>query len=156
MSVQAHDAPWRHVDVSVLAAVGSIAAIGLIMVNSATTRKLASQGVDPHFYLKRQVVFVAVGMAAMVFTATVDYRVYRDFAPFVYGGTILAPAAVVSPLGASTQGTPAWFPIGSFQLQPSEISKVALVLSLATYLGHQRDGELDRRRLLTILALGGI
>lgn len=150
------DSAWRHIDVSLVAAVGSIALIGLVLVYSATDRKLAAEGVDPHYYLKRQAVFVAIGFAAMVLTAAVDYRVYRDFAPMVYGATVLALAAVVSPLGASSKGHQAWFPIASFQLQPSEISKIVLVLALAAYIGHQRDGDLDVRRLITVLVLAGV
>jgi rod shape determining protein RodA len=149
-------APWRHVDVSLIAAVLSIAGIGLLMVYSATNRKLAAQGIDPKFYIKRQLLFVFLGVAAMILTATFDYRKYRDFAPFIYGGAVLALAAVVSPLGASSKGHQAWFPLGSFQLQPSEMSKVAIVLCLAAYLGAVRDGGLGLRRLATVLALAGV
>jgi rod shape determining protein RodA len=149
-------APWRHVDVSLIAAVLSIAGIGVVMVYSATNRKLAAQGIDPKFYIKRQVLFVLLGVAAMILTATVDYRKYRDFAPFIYGAAVLALAAVVSPLGASSKGHQAWFPIGSFQLQPSEMSKIAIVVALAAYLGAVREGGLGRRRLATVLAIVGV
>ena len=117
-------APWRHVDMTLIAAVISIAGIGVLLVYSATNRKLAAQGIDPHYYLKRQVMFVALGLAAMIVTSAVDYRTYRDFAPLLYGGTVLLLAAVISPLGASSKGHQAWFPLGSFQLQPSEMAKI--------------------------------
>jgi rod shape determining protein RodA len=152
---RAGDNAWRHVDISLLAALGSLVLIGLIMVYSAT-KKFAGPGGDPHYYLKRQAVFVLVGLAGMVLAAAVDYRVYRDFAPVVYAGTVLLLLAVVSPLGASSKGHQAWFPIGSFQLQPSELSKVALVVCLAAYIGHSREGTLSARRLITVLILAGI
>jgi len=148
----ARDNNWRHLDVSLVAAVLSIAAIGLIMVYSATSQKTT----DPRFYLKRQLVFVAAGLGIMVLTATVDYRVYRDFAPFVYLGTVAGLGLVVSPVGASSKGHQAWFALGTFQLQPSEISKMALILVLAAYIGAHRESELNLRRLITAVILAGV
>jgi rod shape determining protein RodA len=148
--------PWRHLDLTLLVAVASVAAIGVVMVYSATNRKLAAQGVDPHFYLKRQALFFAVGFGIMLLTAVFDYRIYRDFALLVYGATVFALALVVSPLGASSKGHQAWFPLGSFQLQPSELSKIALVLCLAAYIGNRRDRPLDARALVTILGLAAL
>jgi rod shape determining protein RodA len=142
--------------VSLIAAVLSIAAIGLVMVYSATERKLLAQGTNPHYFVERQALFVALGLVAMVAVTLVDYRVYRDYAPIIYGVTVLALAGVISPVGASSKGHQAWFPIGSFQLQPSEMSKVALVLCLAAYIGSRREGVLDGRRLIRILLLAGI
>jgi rod shape determining protein RodA len=149
-------APWRHIDVTLVAAVISIAGIGVLMVYSATNRKLVAQGADPRYYLKRQALFIVLGLGAMVVTAAVDYRMYRDFAAFLYGATVLLLAAVISPLGASSKGHQAWFPLGSFQLQPSEMSKVALVICLAAYIGQQRDGQMGLRKLLTVLVLAGV
>jgi rod shape determining protein RodA len=72
--------------------------------------------------------------------------------------------AVVSPLGAKSKGHQAWFPLGSFQLQPSEISKVALIVSLAAFAawsgrgaGRSDDeGELGTPKLIGILVMAGI
>ena len=148
--------PWRHVDMTLIAAVISIAGIGVLLVYSATNRKLAAQGIDPRYYLKRQAMFIVLGLGAMLITAAIDYRSYRDFAPLLYGATVLLLAAVISPLGASSKGHQAWFPLGTFQLQPSEISKIALVVCLAAYIGQQRDGAMSVRRLITVLLLAGI
>jgi rod shape determining protein RodA len=147
--------PWRHVDLGLLGAVVGIMFMGILLVTSATSPKLATHGGDPHYYLKRQAAFTAVGLVIIVLTALVDYRVYRDFAWFVYGGTVALLLLVVSPLGASSKGHQAWFPIGSFQLQPSEISKIGVMLCLAAYLGSRREGEFGIRRLVTVLAIAG-
>ena len=152
----ASDTPWRHIDISLIAGVFSIAAIGLLMVYFAKERQLIAQGINPRYYVERQGLFVLIGIAAMMAVATIDYRVFRDFAPIVYGAVVLGLAAVISPLGASSKGHQAWFPLGSFQLQPSEMSKIAIVLCLAAYIGNRREGSIDGRRLLTILVLAGI
>jgi rod shape determining protein RodA len=150
------DTPWRHVDVSLIAAVLSIAAIGLLMVYFATERALIAQGSNPHYYVERQAIFVILGVVAMLAVTMVDYRIYRDYAPIIYGAVILILVGVISPVGASSKGHQAWFALGSFQLQPSEMSKVALVLCLAAYVGSRREGTLDGRRLLGVLALAGV
>jgi rod shape determining protein RodA len=152
----ASDTPWRHIDVSLIAAIFSIAAIGLLMVYFAKERQLVAQGISPRYYVERQGIFVLIGIGAMIAVATVDYRIYRDFAPIVYGAAVLGLAAVVSPLGASSKGHQAWFPLGSFQLQPSEMSKIAIVLCLAAYIGNRRDSGIDGRRLLTILLVAAV
>jgi len=149
------DTPWRHIDVSLLAAVLSIAAIGLLMVYFATERKLIAQGISARYYVERQAIFVLIGVVAMIAVATIDYRIYRDFAPVVYAVVLFGLAAVISPLGASSKGHQAWFPLGSFQLQPSEMSKIAIVLCLAAYIGNRREGGLDGRRLLTVIVIAG-
>jgi len=115
------------------------------------------------FYRKRQAVFVCLGAGLVVVAAVVDYRHWRDFAPFVYGGMCLLLIGVVSPLGAKSKGHQAWFPLGSFQLQPSEMSKIALILCLASFAGWtgrgiRNDGEtaLPIGRLITLLVIAGI
>jgi len=61
---------------------------------------------------------------------------------------------VLSPLGAIHKGQQASFDVGPFQLQPSEFAKIAIVIAVAAYIETHR-GELDGRRLLTVLALAG-
>jgi len=155
--------PIRHLDISLVVALASISLIGLVMVYSATRKKLADSGSDPMFYLKRQAVFVCLGAALVVVAAVVDYRHWRDFAPFVYGGMCLLLIGVVSPLGAKSKGHQAWFPLGSFQLQPSEMSKIALILCLASFAGwtgrgirHDSESALPIGRLITLLVIAGI
>ncbi len=144
-------APWRHVDLALLASVVAIAALGVLMVYSAT-RNL---GADEAFYLRRQGIFTLIGLGVMALVATVDYRVFRDFAPVMYVASVAALLLVLSPLGSSRRGAQAWFQLGGFQLQPSELAKVVLIVCLAAYGAvHRRD--LDGRRLLTVLAMAAV
>jgi rod shape determining protein RodA len=146
--------PWRHVDLSLAAAVLVLASFGLLMIYSATRTRLEEAGSDPQFYLQRQAMFVAIGIGVMVVTAVIDYRVFRDFAPVIYVGTLGLLGLVVF-FGAEHQGQQASFDIGPFQLQPSEFAKVALIVCLAAYVSSVR-GEIDGRRMLTILGLAGL
>ena len=145
-------APWRHLDLTLLLSTIGVAAIGVLMVYSSTRQKQESAGLDPSFFLKRQLVFVALGLVAMAVVTLVDYRRIRDFTPVIYGLAVLALLLVVSPLGTSRRGTQAWFQLGGFQFQPSEVAKLVLILALAAICAGYR-GELDTSGLLTALGL---
>ena len=145
-------APYRHVDLTLLLSTIGIAAIGVLMVFSATRQKQETAGLDPAFFLKRQAVFLLLGLVAMALVALVDYRRIRDFAPILYGGAVLALLLVISPIGTSRRGTQAWFQIGSFQFQPSEVAKVVLIIGLAAVLAGAR-GSLETTGVLTALGL---
>jgi rod shape determining protein RodA len=148
-------AAWRHIDLALLAATVGIAALGVLMVYSATQNKLSDAGLDPYMYLKRQSVWVVLGLLAMAVMVSVDYRVLRDIAPVIYAGTFGLLLLVLSPLGKSTRGAQAWFQVGSFQLEPSEWAKLALIVCVAAYCATHR-GDLDGRRLLTVMGLAAV
>jgi len=148
-------APWRHLDLTLLVCTLSLAAIGILMVYSSTRSKQETAGLDPAFYLKRQAVYVALGLVCMAITTLVDYRRIRDFMPILYGGAVLTLLLVISPIGTSRRGTQAWFQLGAFQFQPSEVSKVVLIVALAAVLAGAR-GHLDTPGLLIALAVAGV
>jgi rod shape determining protein RodA len=148
-------AAWRHVDLVLLAAVMLSAGLGLVMIYSATHLKLEQELSDPLFFLKRQLVWMVLGLGVMAFFALVDYRVFRDFAPLIYLGTIVVLLAVLSPLGSSSRGTQGWFQLGPFQLQPSELAKIAVIIGAAAYCAQFR-GELDWNRTVSILGLAAV
>ncbi|MEO7430284.1 MAG: FtsW/RodA/SpoVE family cell cycle protein, partial [Acidimicrobiales bacterium] len=146
-------APWRHLDLVLVGCVVAIGALGCLMIFSAT------RGRDPAdfdtSYLAKQVLFMGIGLVAMVVTAFVDYRRYRELAPLAYGGVLLLLLMVVTGLGSEKKGSQAWFQLGPFQLQPSELAKIVVILVLASLIAHF-DSELDARRLGVILAAAGV
>ena len=144
-------APWRHVDLVLLAAVALIAALGVLMVYSAT-RNL---GGDEAYYLRRQAVFTLAGLGVMGLVATIDYRVFRDFAPLIYAACVVGLILVLSPLGSNRRGAQAWFQLAGFQLQPSELAKVGLIICIAAY-GTVHRGDLDARRLMGALVMAAL
>ena len=147
--------PVRHLDLALIASTLGIAAIGLVMVYSATRQKQDNAGLDPAFFLKRQAVFLALGLVAMVVVAVIDYHHIRDWAPALYVGAVLTLLLVISPIGTSRRGTQAWFQIGSFQFQPSEVSKLVLIIALAAVCAVYR-GRLETPGLLTALGLAAV
>jgi rod shape determining protein RodA len=148
-------AAWRHIDFGLIIAVIGVACFGILMIYSASRDQLQGSGIDPGYFAKRQAVFVAIGIAAMVLTAAVDYRRLRDLAPAFYIGTVFVLLAVLSPVGQKSRGSQAWFAIGSYQLEPSEFAKVALILSLAAFCALYK-GRLRARHLVVVLALAAV
>ena len=146
-------APWRHVDLLLLGSVGLIAIIGTLMVFSST------RGSDPDAantaVLERHLVFIAAGATVMALTTMADYRRFRDWAPIFYAIVCGLLLGVISPFGTEVNGAQAWFQVGPFQLQPSEFSKIAVIVGLAS-LGAHFGNDIDVRRLAVLLAVPGI
>ena len=146
-------APWRHVDLLMLGCVAAISLIGTLMVFSSTR---GSDDSSPStLVLERHIVFLAAGFTVMALVTMVDYRRFRDYAFIAYGGVCVLLAGVISPLGTEVNGAQAWFQLGGFQLQPSEFSKIAVILVLASLGAHFSD-HVDLRRLGILLALAGL
>jgi rod shape determining protein RodA len=147
--------PWRHLDVLLIVATVMTATLGVLMVFSATRSTVGQAGLASTTYLVRQGTFVAIGAGVMVLVTLVDYRRYRDYAPFAYAGALLLLVAVLSPLGTSVNGAKSWFAFGSFQLQPAEFMKLVTVVLLAA-LCSQGSGQLRGRAVLLAVAVVGV
>jgi rod shape determining protein RodA len=142
---------WRHLDVVLVAAVLLIAAFGTLMVYSSTRVALETNGEAATFYLKKQLIFVAIGVVAMLVVAAIDYHRWIVFSPVIYVLCVLMLLAVFG-VGQSVNGSQKWFQAGSFQLEPSEFAKLALILALAAYAARFK-GQLTAWALAVILVL---
>ena len=145
--------PLRHVDWVLVAAVGVVTTFGALMVYSVTRGPVPPYDTS---FVKRVVMFMIIGAVLMVGTALFDYRRLRDYWPFIYGGSVLLLLLVLIPgVGESRSGTQGWFQIGPFQLQPSEMAKLGMIVGFAG-LASQFRGDLDNTRVLMLLGLCGL
>ena len=148
----------RHVtariDPVLLVTTGVLALTGIVMIYSATKGKLALAGLDPHYYLKRQVLFFVISLVVLVVVSLFDYRRWEQLATILYVGIVLALLAVLSPVGSSALGSQRWFAIpGSpLQLQPSEFATLVLIIAIATYCARRPEG-LDFRDLVRMVLM---
>jgi rod shape determining protein RodA len=97
---------------------------------------------------------MVVGVVVMAVVAAVDYRHFRDWAPVIYGLSVLMLVAVYA-VGHKSKGAQAWFQFGSYQLEPSEFAKIGLIIALASYCA-ARKGHLRARSLAVVLVLSAI
>lgn len=148
--------PLRHIDVVLIGATLAIAALGLVMVHSATQARTRLEGVGPLFYVGRQAAWVLLGLIVMVAVMAIDYRKLRDLAPIGYVAMLFLLGAVLIPgVGTSTKGSQARFQLGALQLQPSEFTKFFLILMLAAYCAAHRE-QFGLRRVVTAVVIAGL
>ncbi len=105
-------------------------ALGAVMVFSAssTTQVLHNGGLsNSAFYLKRTLLFGAIGLVIMHFAARQGLTFIRQMTPLILGGSLFLLVAVMG-AGSSVNGASRWIGPSFLQLQPSEIAKVALLL----------------------------
>jgi len=102
-----------------------IASIGFMMLVSA-----ANGSLEP--WASRQIVRFCIGFLVMLVVALVDIRIWLKYAYLIYALS-LGLLAAVEIIGVSGMGAQRWIDLGLFQLQPSELFKIALVLGLARY-----------------------
>ncbi|KAF0139077.1 MAG: rod shape determining protein RodA [Rhodospirillaceae bacterium] len=114
-----------HVRWSLVTLLGGLGGIGFITLISA-----ADGSLEP--WAGRQVVRFLVSMGLMLGVAMVDIRLWMRYA-YLFYATGLVLLVVVEMHGAVSMGAQRWIDLGLIQLQPSEIMKVALVLTLARY-----------------------
>lgn len=150
----AASAPWRHVDVVLIGATAAIVVVGVLMIYSATRLPLMFAGAAPGTQMHKQAVYAVIGVAAMGATLVFDYRRYLRWAPLLYVGSILMLLATLA-IGRSTLGATSWIQVGGFQVEPSEIVKVTLILSMAALLA-SRKGMITGRVLVVVLGLAAI
>ena len=111
-------------------------AFGVVMVFSASsTTSLLGESGDGAYYLKRTLLFGAVGLLIMRVLSLRGVKILRPLTPVVLAVSFVLCAAVLVPgVGMEVNGSRAWIGAGSFQIQPSELMKFALVLYAAQLL----------------------
>lgn len=113
--------------------------MGILVIHSA------AEG----FYQK-QIYGYAAGIVIMIILAHVDYHFITKYAWPLYGITILMLAAV-RVMGTTVNGATRWFSIGGFTFQPSELSKILMVIIFAYYISDQKE---KLNHLTTLIKIG--
>ena len=132
-----------------------VAAVGVVMVYTATRGSLLELGEDPKSYLKKQALFVFLGVIIMVVVALFDYRRLEPLAMLIYWLLVLALLGVFV-VGSSAQGAARWFTVGPIQLQPSEFAVLAVILAVASYCDKRTEEGLAWKDVFRLLILAGI
>jgi rod shape determining protein RodA len=117
----------------------ALTVLGTVLVWAATEPQLRQNGLDPHTYLKKAILWAVLGFVLMMVTACTDYRRIRRWTPAIYGLSLLLLLAVLA-VGQSVNGAKAWISIpGGFQVEPSEFAKLGLILACAWLLARRND-----------------
>ena len=115
-------------------------ALGIVMVLSASAPSSLSTYGNSYHYVIRQGIFAIVGIAVMFFVSKLDFRIYKHFYKIAYWVGIAALLLVVIPkIGVEINGAKRWADLGFGTFQPSEITKICLIIFYAGYLTEHRN-----------------
>jgi cell division protein FtsW len=111
-----------------------------VMVYSASSVMAAKRFHDGFFFLKRQGLFALIGFALMLVTMRINYQFWRKLAaPILLGCIVLLVLVLIPGIGGSAGGASRWIRLPGFNLQPSEIAKIALIMYMAYSLDRKQD-----------------
>ncbi|MBB6434131.1 rod shape-determining protein RodA [Streptomyces candidus] len=149
----ARDSLVRRLDWPLLLSAIALSGIGSLLVWSATRNRDTLNHGDPYYFFFRHLLNTGIGFALMVGTIWLGHRTLRGAVPVLYGLSVILVLAVLTPLGATVNGAHAWIVIGGgFSLQPSEFTKITIILGMAMLLAARVDaGDQQHPDHLTVL-----
>ena len=122
-------------DFLLLAIILALLLFGVIMVYSSSFVWAEYKFGDSAYYLKRQLLFAAAGVAAMLFVMFIPYHTWKKYAKLILLLCFLLLLIVLMPgIGLVRGGARSWIGIGAFSIQPSEFMKLGLIIFLASIL----------------------
>lgn len=131
----------------VLVLVALLLVVGLGAIMSASSASAILDETDRLATFKNQLRWVGVGIALMIVAINVPYIWYKRAAVWVLGVSMLGLLAVPV-FGATRGGAQRWIEVGSSTVQPSEFSKLAVIVFLASVLADRRDRLSDLQQFL--------
>ncbi|KYZ77104.1 rod shape-determining protein RodA [Anaerosporomusa subterranea] len=115
-------------------------AIGVVMVFSSSAVSAQVNFQDSYYFLKRQLVWVSLGLFGMIILMNIDYHIWRKGSkPFLLFTLILLVLVLIPGLGKVVNGARRWLGFGSLYLQPSELAKLAMALFCADNLSRNQE-----------------
>jgi rod shape determining protein RodA len=132
----------------------ALAAIGLCVCSLVALKSATADDIDgqPNYYVMRQSVYASVGILLMLAMSRLDYSRLRELKYAVYG-LLIGSIALVSVFGTDVRGSKAWIDLPFFRLQPSELGKVLLVLSISAFMVDRmrRPGRQTTARVMLLV-----
>lgn len=120
-----------------------LAIFGCIMVLSASSVTMISQGQSPFSQVSSQIMFLVLGVIAMAGITRIPVGVYhKKFVVYAMLATALVMQLAVVVVGVEVNGNRNWLKLGPVQIQPSEFSKLAIIMWLAWV--YSRHGDISR------------
>jgi rod shape determining protein RodA len=132
--------------------VATVCLLGILNIYSATT---PYKIVGTPYYIK-QFYWMLVGMIISLIVCSLDYHILEDFSYWFYGLMVLLLFAVLV-VGRRSMGATRWLNLGLFNIQPSELMKLVIIVTFARFFNNfQSVGGLTVREVLIPLGLLGL
>ncbi len=148
----------RKFDKLLVGAVVLIASFGIVMIYSASSIWANYKFNDSFKFVKAQGVFFLIGLILMYFFAKVDHQIFYKKANLILLVCFLLLGLVLIPgIGSIRNGSRSWFGIGGFGIQPSEFSKIGLIIFVSKYLkNNQRNMQDIKKGVFPLLLVIGV
>lgn len=130
---------FKKYDYSLMFIIAIAVIFGAMMVFSSSVIMADVRWSSPYMFFLKQMIWVAIGFAAMAVTAFfIDYKFYRKYAKVFYAIALISVIAVLI-FGVTRGGAKRWFSLGFATVQPSEVAKVAMVIIMADFIERKKD-----------------
>ena len=130
----------QSLDRFLLAAVVGLTCFGLLAVFNASVAIGLRDFNDKFYFLRSQLVWVGIGLTLMLITSQISYKVFLNFSPlFLLTALVLLAIVLLPNFGIEALGAKRWFKIGPIVFQPTEFTKLAFILYLASFLAQKKD-----------------
>jgi len=124
-------------DLMLFLAVLLIASFGLLIIYSATRNSMPGGVSDPAHYLKRQSIFLGVGVILFAGLQFINYRKIRDLWWIAAGiGAVLLTVVLI--FGYEVNNSRSWIDLRLFHIQPAEFAKVLMIITVAAQLSKRK------------------
>ena len=108
---------------------------GLLMIYSSSSIWADFKYGDSFHYLKYQSIFFIIGIILMIIISKINYNFYYKYSNIILLSSLILLVLVLIPsIGSIRNGSRSWFGIGSLGIQPSEFSKISLIIFTSKYL----------------------
>ena len=144
--------PWRHdnkvdIDFPLLAACLLLMGIGLVMIASASSAVAYTNTGNTFHYFTRHMVYVVIALVAGWVTLFVPMSVWHRYSGWLLVAAFAVLLLVLIPgIGREVNGSRRWIGMGVFNIQPSELAKLFMVVFLAGFLVRRKDEVKQRLR----------
>lgn len=132
--------------------------VGIMMIFSSSAILAKERYGDTYFFLKKELIFLGLGFVCLFVTKSIPYKKYAEWIYPILGATILLMLLSFIPgLSHSAKGATRWIKIGSFSLQPSELTKIVVVMFSAYIIA--KKGERIRnffKGFLPVIGIAGV
>jgi len=123
--------------------------IGLVMISSASMSVGERYFGDSYWFIRRQIIWWVVSFGFFILASRINYNFYRKFANFIIIVLIGLLALILIPgFGVEVGGSRRWLDLWFFNIQPSELVKVAIVVFFSDALDRKYRHEKSLKSLL--------
>jgi cell division protein FtsW len=136
----------------------ALVSLGVVMLASTSSVKGTSTFDDPHYFVKRQLLWLLIACLVGAGLTRFDYHWWKRLAlPLLVLSVILLALVLVPGIGRKAGGSYRWLRLGPVSVQPSELAKFAVVIGLAAWMAHVGRGARSLRQgVLVPLAVLGV